>query len=61
MTRTLFDMNNIQAANIADGTCNLVKPFVLCCTNGYIIDVFGPYSAKINDSTILLDLRKTKI
>ena len=37
---------------------HLVKPFVLCFTNWYIIDVFGLYSAKINDSTILIDLLK---
>ena len=33
--------------------CHLVKPMVICATDGYIVDVFGPYAAKDNDATIL--------
>ena len=35
---------------------HLVKPFVICATDGYIIDVYGPYIAKDNDATILREL-----
>ncbi|KAI5651719.1 DDE superfamily endonuclease domain-containing protein [Phthorimaea operculella] len=35
---------------------NLVKPFLLVCCNGYIIDVFGPYPAIESDSSIMLRL-----
>lgn len=37
---------------------HLIKPFVMCTADGYIIDVFGPYQATHNDATILLDLMK---
>ena len=33
---------------------HLVKPFVVCASNGYIIDVFGPLAATTNDASILL-------
>ena len=32
---------------------HLVKPFVICATDGYIVDVFGPYAATDNDAIIL--------
>ena len=32
---------------------NLIKPFVLICADGYFIDVYGAYPAKLNDATIL--------
>ena len=32
----------------------LIKPFVVCCSNGYIVDVFGPYGATDNEASILL-------
>ncbi|CAH2100547.1 unnamed protein product [Euphydryas editha] len=35
---------------------NLLKPFILCASDGYIIDVRGPYSATTNDATIMNDL-----
>ena len=31
----------------------LCKPFTLCTTNGYIIDMLGPYLANQNDAEIL--------
>ena len=33
-----------------------VKPFVVCATDGYIIDVYGPYEARYNDTKISKDL-----
>lgn len=38
---------------------NLVKPFVLCSTDGYIIDVVGPYPAVDNDATIMQHVLKS--
>jgi hypothetical protein len=35
---------------------HLVKPFIVCCSNGYIVDVFGPFPATANDASILLHL-----
>ncbi|KAL0820087.1 hypothetical protein ABMA28_006032 [Loxostege sticticalis] len=35
---------------------NLVKPFLVVCCDGYILDVFGPYAAITNDATILNNL-----
>ena len=32
---------------------NLLKPMLCCTTNGYIVDVFGPFPASDNDATIL--------
>ena len=32
---------------------NLLKPMLCCTTNGYIVDVFGPFPATDNDATIL--------
>lgn len=40
--------------------CHLVKPMVICASDGYIVDVFGPYPAKDNDATILRDIMKTE-
>lgn len=34
-------------------TRSLVKPFVACCPNGYILDIYGPYPANMNDSEII--------
>ena len=31
---------------------SLVKPFLICCTDGYIIDLYGPFPANQNDATI---------
>ena len=35
---------------------HLVKPFIVCATNGFIIDVYGPFAATSNDASILLYL-----
>ena len=35
---------------------HLIKPFIVSTSNGYIIDVFGPFAATANDATILLQL-----
>ena len=37
---------------------HLIKPFVVCTTNGLIVDVFGTYSAKDNDANILMSILK---
>lgn len=34
---------------------NLMKPFVIVCTDGYIIDVLGPYPATSSDANIILN------
>lgn len=31
----------------------LIKPFIVCCADGYIIDCYGPFKAHQNDATIL--------
>ena len=38
---------------------NLCKPFTVCTTDGYIVDVFGPYLGTSNDATILNDVLMT--
>lgn len=30
----------------------LVKPFTVCCTDGYFIDCYGPFKANLNDAKI---------
>lgn len=37
----------------------LVKPFVICATDGFIIDIYGFFEATKNDSTILKDIIST--
>ena len=32
---------------------HLVKPFVICTTDGYIVDIYGLFEATKNDATIL--------
>jgi hypothetical protein len=31
---------------------SLFKPFLVCCADGYIIDMYGPFAANDNDATI---------
>ncbi len=31
---------------------NFIKPFLTCCTDGYIVDIHGPFSAHDNDAPI---------
>ena len=40
---------------------NLLKPFIMCCANGYFIDCYGPFSANLNDSQILRYIMATDI
>lgn len=35
---------------------NLLKPFLIVCSDGYIIDVLGPYSATTSDAAIMTSL-----
>jgi hypothetical protein len=37
---------------------HLVKPFVICTTDGHIVDIYGLFEATKNDATILLDILK---
>lgn len=32
---------------------NLMKPFLIVCSDGYIVDVLGPYPATTSDATIM--------
>ena len=32
---------------------SLIKPFCICCTDGYFIDCYGPFQANLNDAKIL--------
>jgi len=36
----------------------LVKPFVICATNGFIIDIYGFFEATKNDASILEEIIK---
>lgn len=35
---------------------NLLKPFLIVCSNGYIIDVTGPHAATTSDATIMSNI-----
>lgn len=35
---------------------NLVKPFLIVCSDGYIVDVIGPYPATTSDATIMTQM-----
>jgi hypothetical protein len=30
----------------------LIKPFIVCCADGYLIDCYGPFQANMNDAQI---------
>jgi hypothetical protein len=32
---------------------HLIKPFILCCADGYFIDCYGPFAGNVNDAAIL--------
>ena len=36
----------------------LCKPFTICTSNGFIVDMLGPYLANKNDASILLEILK---
>lgn len=40
---------------------NLLKPFIICCADGYFIDCYGPFQANLNDATILEYLLKVDV
>ena len=37
----------------------LIKPFIICCTDGYFIDCYGPFAANQNYASILEYILKT--
>ncbi|XP_045510487.1 uncharacterized protein LOC123705641 [Colias croceus] len=37
---------------------NLLKPFMIVSTDGYILDVLGPYAATTSDATIMQDIMR---
>lgn len=32
---------------------HFIKPFLICCANGYIVDCYFPFKAKVNDAKII--------
>ena len=40
---------------------HLVKPFVICATDGEIVDIYGLFEANKNDATILSSILKENI
>ena len=40
-------------------THNLLKPFIICCADGYFIDCYGPFQANMNDATIFRKILDT--
>ena len=38
---------------------HLCKPFTMCTSDGYIVDMFGPYEGNVNDATILKHILST--
>ena len=47
--------NNFIQRKLYSGQKNrhLIKPFVICASNGTIIGVYGPFSATTNDAKIM--------
>ena len=39
---------------------HFVRPFTVCCADGFIIDLFGPYVAINNDASILIRVLEEK-
>lgn len=39
---------------------SLLKPFIICCTDGYFIDCYGPFRANMNDASILEYILETE-
>ena len=39
----------------------LIKPFGICCADGYFIDCYGPFKANLNDADIFEYILKTDI
>ena len=52
--------NDFQYKTYSKQKCaSLIKPFLICCADGYIIDCYGPFPANKNDSSILNYILKT--
>lgn len=32
---------------------HLIKPFTICTTTGYVVEILGPYTANLNDARIM--------
>jgi hypothetical protein len=41
------------------GSFIVLKPFVICTTDGFIVDIYGLYEANKNDAKILSEIFKT--
>lgn len=37
----------------------LIKPFIMCCSDGYFIDCYGPFRAHMNDASIFKHVLET--
>ncbi len=38
---------------------NLIKPFVVCASDGTIVDIYGPFEATLNDAQIMIKVLET--
>ena len=38
---------------------NLIKPFLICCADGYFVDCYGPFKAHLNDAKIFRHILNT--
>jgi hypothetical protein len=46
--------NDFQYRTYSQQKCDsLMKPFIICCADGYIVDCYGPFAANANDATIM--------
>jgi hypothetical protein len=46
--------NNFQYLSFSKQKLDhLIKPFIMCCADGYFIDCYGPFAANVNDANIL--------
>ncbi|XP_058802330.1 uncharacterized protein LOC131670620 [Phymastichus coffea] len=53
VAKLLHDLNDSQ---LGQKKAPLCKHFTICTTNGYIVDMLGPYYANVNDAKILEDI-----
>ena len=52
--------NSVQYASYSQQKKDsLIKPFLICCADGYIIDCYGPFQAHLNDAKIFEYILKT--
>ncbi len=38
---------------------NLIKPYVVCASDGTIVDIYGPFEATLNDAQIMIKVLET--